>query len=109
MKKFYSSVLFFALFCCNNLFGQATGSLDNSLNETVNDGIKFTLTSNGNCVGSILSIPTAAQTTRINWYRNGTLMQTIKGSGSRCTVAGGNGAGSKLNQLNGPTGVCTDN
>lgn len=71
----------------------------------------FALTSSGQCVGSILSIPNAEDATQINWYRNGTLVQTVNGSGSSfnvTVVAGGNGAGSDLNQLFGPTGVFTD-
>src|SRR4051794_4712679 len=70
----------------------------------------FALTSSGKCTGSILSIPNAEDATQINWYSNGTLVQTVNGSGSssNVTVAGGNGAGSALNQLFGPTGVFTD-
>ncbi|QMW02969.1 hypothetical protein [Spirosoma foliorum] len=63
------------------------------------------------CVGAAsLIISTASVLTKVAWYKDNTLVSTssAQSTSAGVTVAGNNGEGTGLNQLNNPTGVSVD-
>ncbi len=71
----------------------------------------ITNTGAANCVGAASLSASSSQTiSRIDWFRSGTLIASANAQSvvTGSTVAGGNGSGNALNQLNLPQGVFVD-